>query len=171
MKIILFSILVYLNLFAINVGDIPTNITIQGDDGGLVSDEGNSWSSTSIKDKTFVLFYVDPDEKDTNSHFNKLLKAKAFDKNKFASIAIINLAATWKPNFVIESILQTKQEEFPDTIYVKDKASILVKEWQLPDDASNIILFSTHGKVLFFKSGKMENKDIEKFLFLLNKEL
>ncbi len=75
MKIILLSILIHLSVFAMNIGEIPTNITIQGDDGGLVSDEGALWSSTSIKDKTFVVFYVDPDEKDTNSHFNKLLKS------------------------------------------------------------------------------------------------
>ena len=170
MKIILLSLLIHLSVFALSVGQIPINVSIQGDDGGLVSDGETLWSSTSIKDKTFVVFYIDPDERATNFHFVELLKAKDLDKNKFATIAIINLAATWKPNFVIESLLEAQQEEFPDTIYVKDKSSILVKEWQLPDHASNVMLFSTQGKVLFFKSGKMEENDIEDFLYLLNKE-
>ena len=43
------------------------------------------------------------------------------------SVAVINLAATWKPNSIIGLILSSKQKEFPKTIYVEDENSKLVK--------------------------------------------
>jgi len=60
-KTILLSTLLALNLSAITIGEVPKNVTIEGDNGGLVID-GSVWSSSSIKDKAYVMFYVDPDE-------------------------------------------------------------------------------------------------------------
>lgn len=158
-KTILLSTLVTLNLYAITLGEVPNEVTIEGDNGGMVLD-GSAWDSSTIKDKVYVMFYVDPDEKDTNNEFSKTLKEKKYDRTTYGSLAVINLAATWKPNFVIESILKGKQEQFPDTIYVKDKNSVLVNEWKVEDDASNILIFSKRGKLLFYKSGKMSEEDI-----------
>lgn len=161
LKLLLVSLLATLNLNAATIGKIPQNITIENDNGGYVED-GSAWSSSSIKDKVYVMFYVDPDEKDVNEHYSAALKAEKEAKRlTFQSIAIINLAATWKPNFVIEKILQSKQEEFPDTIYIKDKNSVLVNEWEIADDASNILIFSKDGTLLFYKSGAMDEKDIK----------
>lgn len=169
-KTIILSTLLALNLSAITIGEVPKNVTIEGDNGGLVID-GSVWNSSSIKDKAYVVFYVDPDEKDTNSHFSKALKEKEYDNAKFGSIAVINLAATWKPNFIIESILKGKQEEFPRTIYVKDKKSILVNEWNVADDASNVLVFSKSGELLFYKSGAMSEEDIKKAIELIEDNL
>ncbi len=160
--ILLSSLFLALNLHAITSGEIPKAIQIAGEDGGLVED-GSLWNSSTLKDKVFVMFYVDPDEKDVNEHYSQALKkAKDEDGLQFQSIAIINLAATWKPNFIIEKILKAKQEEFPNTIYVKDKNSVLVKEWDLANDASDILIFSKEGKLLFYKVGKMQEEDIKK---------
>jgi predicted transcriptional regulator len=117
------------------------------------------------------MFYVDPDEKDTNSHFSAALKEKNYNRANYRSLAIINLAATWKPNFAIESVLKEKQVEFPDTIYVKDKKSVLVKEWGVADDASNILIFSKSGKLLFYKSGAMSKDDMTKAFSLIENNL
>lgn len=151
-----------LSLNAATVGKKPKNIIITGDDGGLI--KGNRlWDSATLKDKVYVMFYVDPDEKDVNEHYSKLLKVEKEAKRlSFQSIAIINLAATWTPNFLIETLLKSKQEEYPTTIYVKDKSSILVKEWDIADNASNILIFSQNGTLLFYKSGAMNKKDIQK---------
>ncbi len=162
---LLITLIMTLNLYAITVGEIPKHITIDEDRGGLISDE-SIWDSATIRDKVIVMFYVDPDEKDINSHFSKKLKAQNYDKSRFGSIAIINLAATWKPNFILEGILKDKQIEFPDTLYVKDKKSVLVKEWDLEDDASNILIFSSYGELLFYRSGAMDEADIIKALKL-----
>ena len=167
LKLLLASLLTTLSLSALTVGEIPKSITISGDNGGNVADD-SAWNSSSIKDKVYVMFYVDPDEKDVNEHFSKALKAKDYrSKGDFGSIAMINLAATWKPNFVIEKILKGKQEEFPKTIYVKDKESVLVNEWKVADDASNILVFDKTGKVLFYKSGAMSEDDMQKAFKLI----
>ena len=171
LRVIIFSMLMALSLSALTIGEVQKSVTIEGENGGLVKDDGASWSSSSLKNKVSVMFYVDPDEKDTNSHFSAALKAKKYDRTKFRSLAVINLAATWKPNFAIESILKDKQVEFPHTIYVKDKNSVLVKEWKVADDASNILIFSKNGKLLFYKSGAMSEDDIAQAIKLIDTNL
>lgn len=170
-KALLITTLLTLNLSALSVGEVPKDVSIEGENGGLVAGDGAAWSSSTIKERVLVMFYVDPDEKDTNNAFSDALKAEAFDRAKYGSIAVINLAATWKPNFVIEGILKDKQIEFPDTIYVKDKSSILVKEWELEDDASNILIFSKESKLLFYKSGKLTEEEIANALTLVKENM
>ncbi len=167
---VILSMLMAMSLSALNIGSIAKEVTISGDDGGLVKGD-TEWSSQSLRDKVYVMFYVDPDEKDTNNHFSAALKAKKYNRENYGSLAVINLAATWKPNFAIESILKDKQVEFPDTIYVKDKSSILVKEWEVADDASNIIIFAKSGEVLFYKSGAMSEDDITNAMKLIEDNL
>jgi predicted transcriptional regulator len=134
--------------------------------------DGSAWNSKSIKDKVYVMFYVDPDEKDLNEAFSDALKAKHYrEKGAYGSIAVVNLAATWKPNVIIESLLKSKQKEFPNTIYVKDKKSILVKEWNLADDNSDILIFDKDGTVLFYKAGKMSKDDMQKAFTIIEEHL
>ena len=160
MKKMMLVALTVVMAFGLEVGQKPKEVTIGGDNGGYVKDN-SPWNSSMIKDKVYVMFYVDPDEKDKNEHFAQELKKKHYDRNRYGSIAMINLAATWKPNFVIEKILASKQKEFKDTIYVKDKASVLVKEWGVADDESDIIIFDKNGIVIFYKAGKMTPEDMQ----------
>ena len=170
-KILALALLAAINLYAINVNEKPKEVTISGENGGLVKD-GKAWSSNMLKDKVYVVFYVDPDEKDVNEEFSQALKAKDYrSRGDFGSMAIINMAATWKPNFAINVILKGKQKEFPKTIYVKDKNKVLVKEWGLGDDASNILIFSKDGTLLFYKSGKMSEKDTQKAFDIIEANL
>jgi predicted transcriptional regulator len=166
----LVALAITLNLSAFTLGEVQKELIISDDKGGLVVD-GSAWDSKSIKDKVYVMFYVDPDEKDTNSHFSDALKAKHYDRANYGSIAIVNLAATWKPNFIIEKLLKSKQEEFPDTIYVKDKNKVLVKEWGVADDASDILIFSKTGKLLFYKVGAMSKEDMQKAFKIIEDNL
>ncbi len=161
LKLLFVALLATLNLNAATIGEVPKEAEISGDNGGYVKD-GSTWNSKSIKDKVYVMFYVDPDEKSVNEHYSAALKEEKNAKRlSFQSIAIVNLAATWKPNFVIEKILNSKQEEFPDTIYVKDKASVLVNTWDIDDDASNILIFDKKGTLVFYHSGKMSDEDVK----------
>jgi len=169
-KILLLSTLLTLNLSAITLGEIPSSVVIENENGGMVLD-GTAWNSSMIKNRVYVMFYVDPDEKDTNNLFSATLKKKKYDRDNYGSIAIINLAATWKPNFIIEALLKDKQEEFPDTIYVKDKNSVLVNEWNIEDDASNILIFSKQGNLLFYKSGEMSEEDISNATKIIEENL
>jgi len=121
-KTIFLASLLALNLSALSLGEVPKQVSISGESGGLVTD-GSEWNSSTLKEKVFVMFYVDPDEKSLNDTFSSALKSK--------------------------------QKEFPYTLYVKDKSSVLVKEWGLADNNSDIIIFAKNGKVLFHKDGKM----------------
>jgi len=169
--LVIITLLMAINLYAININEKPKEVSISGENGGLVKDS-KEWNSNMIRDKVYVVFYVDPDEKDVNEEFSQALKAKDYrSKGDFGSMAIINLAATWKPNVVIEMILKGKQKEFSKTIYVKDKHKVLVKKWGLHDNSSDILIFAKDGTLLFYKSGKMSEKDTQKAFDIIEKNL
>lgn len=153
----------------LKVGATPSQIILKDKEGGRT--DGKPWDSSSITGKVYSLFYVDPDEKGANEALEKRLADEKFDRKLFGSIAIVNLAATWKPNFIIEKILASKQKEFPDTIYVKDKVSKLVKEWQLKDNSYNAVLFDKTGKVLISKAGTLSKADIDQYIATIKKSL
>ncbi len=158
-----FMFLVF-ELSALELGQIPKTVTLD-------SADGSKWNSDMLKDKIHVLFYVDPDKKDVNNDFSEALKTKKFPSDKYRSVAIVNLAATWLPNVVIESKLKQKQKKFPNALYIKDKTKVLVKEWGLKDDASNIVIFDKNAKVLYMKSGKLNKVEIDEVLGLIEEKL
>jgi len=159
-KVIITLLLTTLSSFTLTLGEVPQEVTLSGENGGLVNNE--AWNSTTIKDKVYVLFYVDPDKKEDNKLFIDTLHAKKYDSAKYASIAIINLKATWLPNFAIEKMLNEKQKEFPTTIYAKDKTKYLVKEWGLKDDSSNVVIFNQDGEVIFLHIGEMKREMVDR---------
>ena len=168
-KILLGLILVSMQLFSIQLGEIPLAVTLDGKDGGKV--DGSAWNSTMLSGKVHVLFYVDPDEKDVNEAFSEALKAENFDKAHYTSVAVVNLAATWKPNIIIEALLKAKQKKFPNALYVKDKKKVLVEKWALADDASNIVVFGKDGKTIYLKNGKLDQSEISKVIQLIKDNL
>lgn len=141
------------------VGEKPKTVTLSKNEGGRVT--GEAWSSDEIKGKVFVLFYVDPDLSDLNNPASEALKAEKFGKDVYQSLAIINMGATWLPNFAIDGKLKGKQKDYPDTIYVRDVHKLLVKEWKLADDNNDVVVFDQAGKVLYVKEGKLEAADIK----------
>ena len=151
------------------VGDKPKTVALSGDLGGRV--DGSAWSSDSIKGKVYAFFYVDPDEKGANEDMEVALKAENFPKEKYGSIAIINMDATWLPNAAIASSLESKQKDYPDTIYVKDLKKTLVKEWKLIDDQYDVLVFDKQGKVVYAKDGKLAKTDIEAMIAAIKKNL
>ena len=101
------------------LGKIPPKIVLEGDLGGRL--DGTAWNSEElISGKVMVLFYVDPDESDLNNHVSDALKAENFPLDKYGSIGMANMDATWLPNFAINIKLKSKQEKHKSTIYVKD---------------------------------------------------
>lgn len=155
--------------FAIDMAKVPSNIILKGDNGGRI--DGSVWNSKMLKGKVHIVFYVDPDKRDLNEALSHALKKRHFNRKKYASVAIINLAATWLPNAILESKLKDKQKEFPDTIYVKDAKKILVKKWALADDNSDILIFNKRGKLIYKKFGQLSAKDIKKVIQLIEKNL
>jgi len=170
MKNIMFGLMfMVVSLTAVEVGKLPTSVTIEGENGGKL--DGSAWHSSMLKGKVYTVFYVDPDERDLNNPLADALKARKFDRKKVNSVAIINLAATWIPNMVLESLLKKKQKKFPDTIYVKDKKKVLVDKWALADDNSDILIFDQKGKLIYKKFGQVSEVEIKDVIKLIEKHL
>jgi len=153
----------------LEIGQVPKTIELKDELGGRL--DGSPWSSGELKGKIHVLFYVDPDEKDLNNEASEALKNENFPLEKFQSFAIINMAATWLPNFAISSSLKEKQKRYPTTIYIRDYKKILVKEWKLSDDNNNIMVFDKLGKLIFRKDGKLNSGDIKKLIQVIREHL
>jgi len=166
--IITFLTLVSLS-FGIELGKYPKELIVDGENGAKVT--GEAFSSTMLKDKVYVLFYVDPDEKELNEHVVQALKKEDFDKSKYGSVAVINMGATWLPNFAIAGMLKEKQEEFPNTTYVKDLNKVFVKEWNLEDDSSNVLLFDKDGKLIFIKKGAVSEEELKELISLIEENI
>ena len=99
------------------IGEIPPKVVLKGDLGGRL--DGTQWSSEElVSGKVIVLFYVDPDESELNNHASDALKAENYPKEKYGSIGMANMAATWLPNFAINMKLKSKQKQYKNTLYV-----------------------------------------------------
>ncbi|RLA71195.1 MAG: transcriptional regulator [Epsilonproteobacteria bacterium] len=168
-KILLGFLLLWGQSMALEIGNVPSNVVLEGKNGGKT--DGTAWDSSMLKGKIYTLFYVDPDERDLNNGLADALKAKKFDRKKVNSVAIVNLPATWLPNVIIESKLKAKQKKFPHTIYVKDKKKVLVKQWNLEDDNSDILIFNKEGKLIYKKFGKVSKTEIAEVMQLIEKNL
>ena len=145
------------------LGKIPPKIVLEGDLGGRL--DGTAWNSEElISGKVIVLFYVDPDESELNNHVSDALKAENFPLDKYGSIGMANMGATWLPNFAINIKLKSKQEKHKSTIYVKDLKKTVVNKWGLSDDNSNVILFGKDGKVLYSYDGKFSDAQVKEII-------
>ena len=147
---------------AIELVQVPPKVELLENLGGRL--DGTAWHSDELKGKVHVLFYVDPDEKDTNNDASEALDREKFPAEKFQSVAIINMAATWMPNFAISMSIEDKQKRYPRTIYVRDYKKVLVDAWKMADDSSNILAFDQQGKLIFRKDGKLSPDDIQKLI-------
>jgi hypothetical protein len=158
------------NLFStLPVGETPEVITLNEKDGGRV--DGTSWSSSELVDKVWVLVYADPDESDLNEAATEALKEKDYSDEVYQSVAVINYAATWKPNFAINMILKGKQKKYPNTVYVKDLKKTLVNKWGLADESNDIVVFDPTGSVIFSHDGQLGPEAIEEMLSLIDAEI
>ena len=153
----------------LEMGQVPKEVNLTGDLGGRL--DGSPWSSKEFQGKINVIFYVDPDEKDLNNDASDALKKENFPRDKFQSYGIINMDATWLPNFLISSALEEKQKKYPTTIYVRDYDKVLVKEWGISDDNSDVLAFDKDGKLIFKKYGKLAESDIQKLIEVIHAHL
>lgn len=155
---------------ALTIGKIPPAVTLDGKkEGGLV--KGGEWSSATLVGKVHTVFYVDPDEKKVNAHVEEALKKENFPRDRYQSVAVINMRATWMPKFIISKLLKKKQERFTSTIFVKDRGKKLVKAWSLPDNSYNVLLFDARGRLLYSKATKFSDADIAEYIALVRKNL
>lgn len=166
---ILIMLIFSLSLFALTPGQMLPDLSLKGDEGSKI--DGTQFNSNVLRDKVHVIFYVDPDEKELNEAFSEALKAEKFDRSQFASVAIINMDATWLPNFALESALKKKQKKYPHTLYVKDMNKKGIKAWEIADDSSDIIITDRQGRVLYIYEGKIPKSEFSKIIALIKEHL
>lgn len=154
---------------ALPVGQPAPQLDLSGDAGGRVDD--SAWSSSELVGKVWVVVHADPDESELNNAATEALKAKDYDLDYYGSVALINMAATWKPNFAINLILTGKQEDYPSTVYVRDNDNKVGKVWGLADDSNNICVFDPNGNVIFSVDGQLSEADIAKMVALIDAEI
>ena len=163
-------VLLSVGLFAgLPVSQNAPLLELSGDDGGRVDD--TAWSSSELVGKVWVVVHADPDESELNNAATEALKAEDYPEDVYGSVAMINMAATWKPNFAINLILKGKQEDYPSTIYVRDNDNMVGDKWALADDSNNIVVFDPTGKVIFSVDGKVSANDIKKMIAMINAEI
>ncbi len=154
---------------AIEMGKIPPKAELKEKLGGRL--DGTPWSSEELQGKLSVIFYVDPDEKDTNNDASEALNKQKYPEDKYQSFGIINMAATWMPNFAISSALKDKQKRYPKTIYVRDYKKVLVQAWNIADDSSDVLVFDKNGALIFRKDGKLSAADIQMLLKVIREHI
>jgi len=154
---------------AVEIGEIPPKVALKEKLGGRL--DGKPWSSEELQGKVYVLFYVDPDEKDTNNDTSEALDREKFPRDKFQSVAIINMAATWLPNFAISSSLKEKQKRYPTTIYIRDYKKVVVNAWKIADDSNDVLAFDKQGRLIFRKDGKLTAEEIQTLIGLIRDHL
>ena len=162
MRIFVLFILSLVSCFALEVGSPLPLTSLSGEEGGTL--DQSQWESASLTRKVHVVFYVDPDEKNTNNHVSEALKKEQFDRNVYGSVAIINMAASWLPNWALESALEEKQATYPDTLYVKDMHKKLINTWGLKDYSSNVYVIDKDGIVRFVFEGKLDSVSIQRLI-------
>ena len=136
----------------------PPVVELSGAAGGRV--DGSLWSSAELTGVVHILMYVDPDEVKEHEHVEVALKEAAFPVDKLKSIAMINLGASWKPNFVIDTMLKKKQKKYPKTIYVRDADKLLVNAWGLLDQSYHVLAFDSDGRLIFSKGGALSADEL-----------
>lgn len=154
---------------SIHASNFAEEIHFTKEDGAYVN--GKEFSSKDFKGKITAIFYVDPDHRTINDESNKVLQAESFDLNFYQSFAIINMAATWLPNVVLDQALKGSQKDFPDTKYVKDLKKLFVKKWKFVDDGYQTIVLNENGEVLFNHVGVLTMEKTKELISTIQREI
>jgi len=165
LKVLVFllaALLINQLVWAVEFGEPPPKVELKENLGGRL--DAKPWSSDELQGKLSVIFYVSPDEGDTNNPASEALRKEKFPADKFRSYAIINMAASMLPNFLVNSALKEKQERYPRTIYVRDYNKVLVDAWNIADHSSDVMVFDKQGTLIFRKDGKLTDEEIQKLI-------
>lgn len=151
----------------VQVGSVLPPLVIPQAEGGYVT--GGDFKDTHMRGKIQVVMFADPDESERGEALNEAIKAirDSFPEGTYQSYAIINMKATWKPDWIIGKILASKQEKYPTTKFIKDKSFITVEGWKLKNDSYECLVVDENGIVLHRQEGPFDAASIEMITTLL----
>jgi len=168
-KIIIGWMCVIAMIQAVNIGDILPPVTLEKENGGTSDDK--AWQSISLKGKVHLILYMDPDKRKETQVVLDALNKLEVDGKAYSTVAIVNLAATWMPDAILEGLLSKKQKELKNTSFVFDKKKYLVKKWKMKDDASNVLIVDKNTKILYQKAGKLSTSEINKIIDIIRQNI
>lgn len=147
----------------LKVGDKASDFKLKDATGAEYSLE-----SPEFKGKVLSIFYVDPDEKDMNSHVeDALLKDKGLDREKsYKGLGITNLKATIKPNFLIKSIIKSKQKK-TGAIILLDYDYTILNQWGLQNDSSDLVVLDKERICRYIYNGKLPEEEVAKMIAII----
>lgn len=131
-----------------------------------------SLDSPQYQGMVVVIFYADPGSKDLNNDLQFALtaarEAGRITKKKYQGLGIVNVKDSIVPNFVLRSIIKTKQEETKSVILI-DPDYIVLNLWGLTKKTSNVIMLDKQRVCRYLYKGKVPATDIEKVIALIQK--
>ncbi len=158
-------------LLVVTISNATQDISIRktilnGNNGGYAN--GKAWYSDSLKGKTSLILYTDPDKQSWAKALVDRLDKFSFNQDSLRIVFILNTKATIIPNFIIQKKLKHKAEISKKIEYVLDKEKILVKNWNLKDNNLNIIILNRSNEILYNHTGNTTQNDITQIMKILN---
>lgn len=155
-------------------GAVAADLTVGGSAAGfnLKDPKGVEYSldSPQYKGKVVVVFYADPGSKDLNNELQNALKAAreagTLDKKNYEGLGVVNLKDSMVPNFVLKSIIKSKQEETKAVILMDPDYAVL-NLWGLTRNTSNIIMLDKQRVCRYILKGKVPSADVAKIIGLI----
>ena len=133
--------------------------------------DGRPWSSRALRGKVHLILYMDPSLHKKAMPFLKALDARRFDAHAYSTVAIVNLADTWMPDAILESLLRKKSRELHATEFLFDRRKSLIKPWHLADHACNLILIDRRGQILYHRRGIPDPAQSERIFRLIRQSI
>ena len=123
-----------------------------------------------FKGKVLYIAYIDPDEKDLNNHVEDALKKErdsgALDKTRYESFGFANLKATNLPNFIIKSMIKSKQEK-TGAIALLDYDYTILNLWGLKNDSSDVVVLDKERICRYVYNGKLPQEELVKMIQII----
>ena len=170
MKKILSMVTMLLLCLSINVYAAGLKVGEKAPDFSLKDGTGKvySLSSPEYEGKVMSIFYVDPDEKDLNSHVeDALMKDPGLDRNvRYKGLGITNLKASVLPNFVIKSAIKSKQKK-TGAVILLDADYTILNLWGLQNDTSSLIILDKERICRYIYNGKLPEAEVAKVLSII----
>jgi predicted transcriptional regulator len=127
-----------------------------------------SLDSPDFKGRVLSIFYVDPDEKDMNSHVEDvLLKDPGLDRKvSYKGLGITNLKASALPNFIIKGVIKSKQEK-TGAVILLDYDYTILNLWGLKNDSSNLVILDKERICRYIYKEKLPPEEVAKMIAII----
>lgn len=170
MKRVLTAVMIMLLCSVLNVFAAELKVGDKAPDFSLKDSAGKAYSlnSPEYKGKVMSILYVDPDEKDLNSHVeDALMKDPGLERNvRYKGLGIANLKATKMPNFLLKSVIKSKQEK-TGAVVLLDYDYTVLNLWGLKNDSSSVVILDKERICRYVHNGKLPPAEVEKVLKII----